>query len=261
MLSLAIVFVILTPAPEWRQATVGRPWSLPLDVEGGAGPYQWEVIEGALPPGVHLVDLATVMMGSASRAGLFGAAAEAGRWPVRVRVTDADGAVAEKSMEIGVSPLGLRQAHMVAPAGQALEWLVEPTECAPPYRVSAAPEAYLPLGLTMGEDGVLRGAPVIPGSYEIPVQVADSGGNTLRTTLTVSVYGVESTLPPVAVRFRVEGCKTVVEWTPVPEGILVEWAGSDEVEVVVTHGESGERARAVYVVKPPPCGSDAQPGQ
>ena len=110
---MLVALVLTTASPDYRQPSVGRPWVLPLDANGGSPPYQWEVVEGALPPGLNLVDLSTVMLGSPSRLGVFGAPAASGSWPVLLRVTDSEGTVQEKQIEITVSPLALRAIELL----------------------------------------------------------------------------------------------------------------------------------------------------
>lgn len=246
---------IQTPAPEWRQASVGRPWMLRLEAGGAAGPVEWSMPEGALPPGLHLVDASMVMLGAQPGPVIYGAPAEAGSYWALWRVTDGDGRTADTWMEIRVSTLRLMQASAMAKAGEEFEWRLEPAEGVGPFTVRPGEGAYLPLGMTMGDDGVLRGAPRIAGRYEIPVAVADAGANTLQTTVELTVYGVETSLPPVAVRMKREACKVTAEWTPVPEGVEVRLFGGEggaPLEIEVTRAETGERVLGWYPA-PGPC--------
>lgn len=57
---------------------VGVPYSASLIIQGGEGPYLWEVTEGTLPPGLELRDNG-VLMGTPTKGGLYN---------VTVRVTD-----------------------------------------------------------------------------------------------------------------------------------------------------------------------------
>ena len=249
VLALAPALVITTPSPDWREPSVGRPWSLTLSAEGGTAPYRWSILEGALPPGIHLVDLSTVMLGSAPQAGLFGAPAEAGRWQVRLQVTDAEGREADGWLAVAVSPLSLRQVDVNAPVGQALEWQAVAADGAAPFVFQLAPAGYLPLGLMLTSDGKLLGAAVVPGHYGVPVQVTDAGLNTLRTTLTVTVYGAESSLPAAGVRTNVEACRLMAALTPLPEHVQVQVSGGTwdwPLEIVLTNRRSGEQAIARY---------------
>lgn len=251
---------IATAAPEWRQASVGRPWALRLEAGGAAGPVEWETPEGMLPPGIHLVEASMVMLGARPGAVLYGAPAEAGSYWVMLRVKDGEGRTAETWMEIRVSLLRLKETSVMALAGQPFEWRAEAVEGVAPFTVKAGEPAFLPLGLGMSGDGVLTGEPKIAGRYEVPLEVTDAGGNSLKTTVDVTVYGAETTLPPVAVRLKREGDRVTVEWTPVPEGVEVRVFGGEEdrpIEVEVTDSASGERVVGVYGIEfwpaaPPP---------
>jgi hypothetical protein len=264
---LLVALVLTTASPEYRQPSVGRPWVLPLDASGGSPPYQWEVVEGALPPGLNLVDLSTVMLGSPSRPGLFGAPAVAGSWPILLRVTDSEGTVEEKAMEITVSPLTLRETQVLIQSGEQWEWKPEATEGAAPFRYELAAGAFLPLGITVTAEGTFRGTVLIPGTYEVPIEVRDAGENLLRTTLTLSTYGEESVLPAIALRIGRTETEAMVELPPLPEGVSIEIAWGDgareiygaeallhtyeagaerTIEVTVTHNETGQQVRAVY---------------
>lgn len=264
---LLAALVLATASPDFRQPSVGRPWVLPLDATGGTAPYRWEVVEGALPPGLYLVDLSTVMLGSPSRPGIFGAPAVPGDWPLLLRLTDAEGAVQEKRLQITVSLLALRQSQVIVKNGDPWEWTPEAAEGAAPFRYQVAACAFLPLGVTAGADGVFRGSILIPGTYEVPVEVRDAGDNLLRTTVTFSTYGEESVLPPVAVRIRRGESEATVELPPLPEGVTIEVAWGDgaretlsgeplthtyeagaerAIEITVTHTETGQQVRALY---------------
>ncbi|MBN9663475.1 MAG: hypothetical protein J0H49_35070 [Acidobacteria bacterium] len=246
---LLLALALTSASPDWNQPTVGRPWSMPLKAEGGTAPYQWEVTGGQLPPGVHLVDLATVVFGSASTPGLFGAPAEAGQWFVRVQVTDAEGLTAEQWLDLTVSPLRLAQAYVAAPVGQALEWQAAVSEGAAPFEYRLAPHGYLPLGLVLTPDGLLRGTVLVPGSYEVPLEVTDAGGNRLRTTVIVNAYGEETSLPAIGARLSVQDCRVVAEFPTLPDTIKAELVGGgpgESVDVVVTNLETGQQAVAHY---------------
>lgn len=246
---LILALVLTGSSPDWNQPSAGRPWSMPLKAEGGTAPYQWDITEGSLPPGVHLVDLSTVIFGSASVPGLYGAPAEAGQWSVRVQVTDAEGITAEQLLDLTVSPLSLRQAYIVAPVGQAIEWQAAVSEGAAPFVYRSAPHGYLPLGLILTPEGVLRGTVLVPGMYEIPIEITDAGGNRLRTTLTVNAYGPESSLPALGVRLSVAECRVVAEFPPLPENVTSEVFGGgpgEALDIVLTNRDTGEQVMARY---------------
>ncbi|WP_321477762.1 Ig domain-containing protein [uncultured Paludibaculum sp.] len=246
---LLLALALTTGSPDWNQPSVGRPWSMALKAEGGTAPYQWAVLEGALPPGVYFVDLSTVMLGSASVPGFYGAPAEAGQWSVRVQATDAEGQTAERWVELTVSPLRLQQAYIVAPVGQAMEWQAAVTEGAAPFEFRLAPHGYLPLGLTLTQAGVLRGTVLVSGIYEIPIEIVDAGGNRLQTTLTVNAYGEESSLPAFGVRLSVQECHVVAQFPEMPETIKGELFGGgpgEPVDVALTNLDSGEQVVAHY---------------
>jgi len=242
---------ISTPAPEWRQPSVGRPWSLPLAANAGV-PLNWAVAEGALPPGIHLVDLSTVQLGAPSGPALFGAPGEPGAWSALLRAEGPDGMVAEKWFEVTVSLISLRQTYATATIGERFEFRPEPDTGVAPFALRAPEEAFIPLGLTLSADGVLSGEALIPGRYEVPIELKDAGANTLRTTLNVTVYGAETSLPPVAVRLKRDGCRLTAEWPELPEQITVELFGGEggkPLEVVVSHRDTGDRVRAVYAAE------------
>ncbi len=257
---------IETAAPEWRQASVGRPWMLRLEAGGAEGAVEWSTPEGMLPPGVHLVEASLsmmgVMLGAQPGVVLYGAPAEAGQYWVLLRATDGAGRTAETWMEIQVSLLRLKESSVMTKTGEAFEWRPEAVEGVAPFTVKAGAGAFVPLGTVMTEDGVLMGEPRIAGRYELPLEVTDAGGNTLKTTVDVTVYGAETTLPPVAVRMTREGCKLTAEWTAVPEGIEVRVFGGEgdaPLEIEVTNLESGERVLGWYPA-PGPCEASPEPG-
>ncbi|MGJ5816807.1 putative Ig domain-containing protein [Paludibaculum fermentans] len=246
---LLLALALTSGSPDWNQPSVGRPWSMPLKAEGGTAPYQWEVTAGELPPGVHLVDLSTVILGSASIPGFFGAPAEAGQWFVRVQVTDAEGQIVEQWLDLTVSPLSLSRAYAVAPVGEALEWQAVVSEGAAPFEYRLAPQGFLPLGLVLTPEGILRGTVLVPGMYEVPIEVLDAGGNRLRTTLTVNAYGEETSLPAIGVRLSVQDCHVIAEFPPLPETITAELIGGgpgEGVDIVLTNLETGQQAVAHY---------------
>ncbi|MGC4052552.1 MAG: hypothetical protein QM757_24745 [Paludibaculum sp.] len=96
---------------------------------------------------------------------------------------------------------------------------------------------------------MLRGTVLVPGSYDIPLEITDSGGNRLRTTMTVNAYGEESSLPAIGARLSVQDCRVIAEFPPLPDTIKAELIGGgpgESVDVVVTSLDSGQQAVAHY---------------
>jgi hypothetical protein len=277
---LVLVFAWLSPlsgedltvpgeGPKWRMASAGRVWSYELQARGGQAPFTWQVVEGALPPGIHLVDLATVQWGSPSRMGLYGVAAEAGQWPVKLAVTDAGGRTAEANWTVTVSPMALEKASPAFETGAEAQWNLTVAGAAGAARFEVAAGGYLPLGLRLSGEGVLHGRAPLPGRYEVPVAVYDAAGRTLRTVVTVAVYGKETALPQLAARVGVEGAEAAIALESLPETALIDidWgdgcldpmkdltlkhayaeAGSYQIVVVATLRDGLERVEARYEV-------------
>src|SRR5207245_1541224 len=65
------------------------------DYEVHICPYRWELVDGALPPGLWRVNPKTGV--------IWGKPTEAGRWTFRLRVTDMAGGFTEKRLHIEVS--------------------------------------------------------------------------------------------------------------------------------------------------------------
>lgn len=256
--------------PRWRMPSVGRAWSYELPAQGGQGPYTWTLVSGSLPPGIHLVDLATVQWGAPSRMGLFGAAAEAGQWPVRLAVTDAEGRTAEASWTLAVSPLVLGKANVVLECGKEAEWHLEVAGAAGAVRVTMGEEAFLPLGMTLSGAGVISGRAALPGRYEVPVEVRDEADRVLRTVVTVAVYGRETALPQLAARVQAEGVEALVAIEKLPEAALmdIDWGdgrrealketsarhayekeGEYEITVLMAQRDGAETAEAKYRIQ------------
>lgn len=272
---------VATPSPLWQQASVGRPWMLRLEAKGGVAPYQWEVTEGALPPGMHMVELSAVVLGADPGPGFYGAPSDAGSWTATVRVTDANGAQAQKQLQLDVSTLYLQQAGMTVTASQVCSWQLEAKAGTGPYSFRLGDAGFPPLGCELGTDGAFSGQSVLAGEYAIPVEVRDAGGLTLRTTVNLSVYGAETSVPPLPLRLTRDGLTAKVEVPALAEGVSVaiNWGdgastvlsetsavhayaepGEATVQAMVANQTSGEQATAEYrfTLVPPAPSIEAQ---
>lgn len=85
---------ILSPAA-LPGTQVASAYSVTLEATGGRGPYQWSVIDGALPEGMTLGPDG-VLTGKPNQAGVF---------PVTLRVVDQDGVAVEETFRVEVRPL------------------------------------------------------------------------------------------------------------------------------------------------------------
>ena len=260
---------ILTQSPDWQQASVGRPWMLRLQAQGGTPPYQWAVVEGALPPGIRVIELSTVMLGADPGAGFYGSASDSGQWTATLRVTDSAGAEAVAPLSLVVSPLSLAQPAMTLSANKAAAWQLGVSAGSAPYTFRLGDGGYPPLGCELGVDGAFRGTPVIAGEYLIPVEVIDAGGLVLRTTVDLSIYGEETSVPALPLRLSSGGMSATVQVPALPSGVQVQvhWGdgasdtladvaathtyeqpGEMTLQAVVTNQDSGEQASAQYSV-------------
>ena len=73
---------------------VGTPYSVFLVREGGAGPYQWDVVSGSLPSGISL----------SSDGELSGTPTAAGDFSFEARVRDSGDQSATQAMALHVEP-------------------------------------------------------------------------------------------------------------------------------------------------------------
>lgn len=142
--------------------------SVQLLASGGSLPRTWSVAAGPLPPGVVLLPGGE----------LRGSTMEAGSFPVRLRVMDAAGAVAERGYLIGVGPgpqfasLDLRGATLGTGYRQRLE--VVSLLGLRNWRVGTFPETFPP-GLRL-EAGEIVGVPTRLGDYDFEINVEDEAG-------------------------------------------------------------------------------------
>lgn len=145
----------------------GAAMRLRLKASGGKAPYRFEVIDGGWPAGLAMTDEG-VVSGTPTARGPFRAS---------LRVTDADGATAERSFsgESAPAKIALVPGRATANTGQPFRQTLHGRGGVPPYRFALEPGGQLPPGITLGEDGVLQGLTAAPrGDYPLRIRVTDA---------------------------------------------------------------------------------------
>ncbi len=165
-------------------ATTGQTnYSQPLAASGGITPYTWSLASGALPGGLS-ISSAGVISGP-------NVTATAGSYSFTVKVTDANSAIATKSLSITVNgaPSITTSSLPAATTGQTnYSQPLAATSGTTPYTWSLASGA-LPGGLSISSAGVISGPNVTAsaGSYSFTVQVTDVDGVVATKLLSITV--------------------------------------------------------------------------
>jgi uncharacterized protein (TIGR03437 family) len=171
--------LVITSSPPVA-ATVAAAYTASFVASGGVLPYQWTVIEGALPAGLTLNAGAGLLSGTPESAGTF---------QFGVLVEDSGGAVDSAAVSLQIQPLPLAIATMSLPFGvTGLEYPQQAFEASGgtgAYTFSI-PAGTLPPGLTFAS-GVIGGTPSIAGTSSLLVTVTDASGATATTTLAVTI--------------------------------------------------------------------------
>ncbi|MBX5480743.1 MAG: putative Ig domain-containing protein [Myxococcaceae bacterium] len=163
-----------SPLPD---AYVGSAYNQTLAATGGKAPLTWSISSGTLPNGLTL-----------SPAGvLSGTATTNGTATFTVRVTDANGQFATRSLNLTVlsgffvTTASLPDGYVGAPYSETLT----ASGGLAPYSWSTT--STLPPGLTLSAAGVLSGTPTAAGSTTLNIVATDANNATTSKTLTIVV--------------------------------------------------------------------------
>jgi uncharacterized repeat protein (TIGR01451 family) len=175
--TLAICPVLTVSPAALANATAGTPYSQPLGVSGGTGPFAFAVTAGSLPPGVAL-----------SSAGLLsGTAAAPGTFAFAVTATDVNGCTGSATFTLAVCPV-----VTVSPAalpfgavGVAYSQALTASGGTGPHTFSAS--GPVPTGLTLSSGGTLSGTPTVSGGFTFTVTATDVSGCAGSRTYTIGV--------------------------------------------------------------------------
>ncbi|MBL8232657.1 MAG: putative Ig domain-containing protein, partial [Bryobacterales bacterium] len=169
---------ILTPS-QLPPGSVRAPYRETLSATGGIAPYNWTLLNGALPIGVTLTT-GGELNGTPTNAGLFTFTAQ---------VTDGANATATRTFTLNVAlALSITTASPLpaGTAGVAYVQTVSATGGLAPYTFSLTTGA-LPTGLTLNSQGILAGTPTAAGSFNFTVQVSDANRGTATANMALTV--------------------------------------------------------------------------
>ena len=145
--------------------TTGALVNIQFTATGGTPPYTWDFSpETVVPLGLTLdVD------------GLVSGYIADGAYPITVIASDNLGQVGVDSLVIymGITPLIVTATlpDMCVPAPYSFN--IEASGGVPPYTFDLF-EGTLPIGVTLGADGLLSGTPTVSGTYTFTVHVVDA---------------------------------------------------------------------------------------
>ncbi|HBD20997.1 MAG TPA: hypothetical protein DC063_13560 [Arenimonas sp.] len=145
----------------------GTPMAATLAASGGQAPYAFRLGEGTLPPGLSL----------SADGRLQGAPTRRGPYAFSVVARDARGAEGRHAYagDVAAAKFALAPASATVVRGQRFELKLSAGGGVPPHRYSLEPGGTLPPGITLSDDGWLRGVvAVMPGDYRAGVRVTDA---------------------------------------------------------------------------------------
>lgn len=150
-------------------ARANAPYSAQLSVVGGAAPYSYNVLGGALPKGVSL-----------AAAGLLSGSPDAptGEYRFKVGAADKNGVTSSLDLVLVVLPPRMSFETVKLATGQKgrlFRAFIDVIGGSEPYVFSRIGGA-LPPGVVLGSDGTLRGRPRRAGNFGFTVEVTDANG-------------------------------------------------------------------------------------
>jgi hypothetical protein len=160
--SLYITTPALLPA-----APVSLPYNVTLGATGGTAPYSWSQVGFELPTGLTLSS-GGVLSGTATNSQEEGTG-----YQFTVRVTDAKGAVAYKSMFVNV----LYPGQFLCESNSCVAALVAMQDRAI-GQVTGTATGSLPQGISLTSSGLLAGTPLQSGVFGFVVHLQDQSGQT-----------------------------------------------------------------------------------
>jgi len=196
--------IVINPAPAPPAITsdslprgiVGVAFSFTLAASGGQGLYTWSLVTGALPGGVTLDGTTGQIRGTPTAAGTF---------TFTVRVTDGRGGTGDKALTIVVSPAISISACPAANGQTGINYSsnLVGSGGTPPYTWSAT--GQVPPGLALNSStGTLSGTPIVPGTFVLTLQIADTANQNATRSCTVAIaspLGITTqTLPDATTR-------------------------------------------------------------
>ena len=183
----------ITSPSSLPSAEIGMAYTSTLVATGGATPYTWSVLSGALPGGLKL-----------SSAGvLSGTPTETGQFIFIAKITDATAQTATAPLQITVAPASLMITTAALPNGEvgvAYSATLAATGGTLPYSWLLT-SGTLPMGLFLdASTGAISGTPTqMVTNSPLTFKVTDSTSSTAQTkssTLTLTVFNISVTLSP-----------------------------------------------------------------
>lgn len=237
-------------------ATLGVEYDAAVYARGGPLPITWAVADGQLPPGISVDAQSGIVSGTPTAEGVYdftlralsGTAFADRAFSIRVTAPTVELTVASPSLPSGIAGRPYR-ADLIAVGGTI------------PYTWSSI--SMLPVGLELGENGVLSGTPETPGNFPVTVSVRDDIGNTDTKMLALNIANANQTIQitqiplptaevgvefcdPEAVRFEAQNGVEPYSWSVVsglPEGMRI----SQEGELCGVPGQVGDFPLVVRV--------------
>jgi hypothetical protein len=169
----------ITTSSTLSPGTLGAFYSQTLAVSGGATPYSWSLMSGALPLGLSL----------SSTGAITGTPTSAGTSSFTARVTDAASSTATQTFSLTITSALTITSSTTLPAGTVGTLYAQTLTASggvPPYSWSLISGA-LPAGLTLSSAGAITGTPTAAGPLTFTVRVADSNASTVAQTFSLTI--------------------------------------------------------------------------
>lgn len=181
----------LGPA-ELPLANLGASYLVHLETSGGAPPFTFAILSGALPPGIFLQ----------ANGRISGTPQQQGAFPVTIEAKDGTGATAVRAYTLAVGDGALRILPSQLPVmvtGSPATFQLSGAGGTAPYRFEFS-GGQLPPGLAMDGGGRLSGTPSAAGSYSFTIRMYDAldAMATRQYDVTVSAAGAPLLFPVVA---------------------------------------------------------------
>ena len=214
---------------------------IPLAATGGGNPgnYTWQVIAGALPPGVSLrpdFDSWPGWFPPNASAFLLGVPTLPGTYNFTLRVTSG-ATFSDQSATLRVSPLVITEPWNLPRAyvGRPFSYQLTTQNGIGPVTWSTSQASLLAsFGLTLSPQGVISGTPTASGFPNITVNTSD-GVTTISRGIYIEIFQIEITSPgvlpnanqnvPYSVTLTASGGTAPYTWSPggsLPQGLVLD---------------------------------------